>query len=472
MIPVEQHHKFSQYLHRVYLSDTPIAGEMNLLCFDGSQIRVFGWVSKHINANGEEEFQSAWLDITDRYQSQKASENQRYLNALMDVYDKIFEFCWNEDTVKCVFSEDESHFKEYENIAVKTEDALNKWLIEAVVPEQQENVRQFFLSYLKRSPKNGRPYQIDYQAFSKNRVKQYTGLFIKQDDSTSYFCCREIKNANAIALKKENDYLRNLIMQFSDGIAAFEVSTQMEVKPLYYSENVYRFFGYKKDDWMKLAEKFTPLESFVQYSDVSYEQFVNLLKEGESQFTYTDYKTQQKRVIKAICSEKDQNSHFSRFVMLYQVDMGMDEYHKQVSIRTFGYFDVFVDGTPIAFRNQKSKELFALLVDRRGGFVSSQEAISFLWEDEPVNTITLARYRKVALRLKNTLEEYGISDVIEAVQGKRRIVMGKVDCDLYNYLSRNEEYAHLFNGNYLTNYSWAEMTLAALENRRNEGEYE
>ena len=123
-----------------------------------------------------------------------------------------------------------------------------------------------------------------------------------------------------------------------------------------------------------------------------------------------------------------------------------------------------MDDKPIAFRNKKSKELFALLVDRRGGYVSSEEAISFLWEDEAVNAVTLSRYRKVALRLKNILEEYGITDVIESIDGKRRIVTEKVRCDLYDYLSQKEEFAQLFKGSYLTNYSWGETTLGELLN--------
>ena len=137
---------------------------------------------------------------------------------------------------------------------------------------------------------------------------------------------------------------------------------------------------------------------------------------------------------------------------------------EKIYIRTFGYFDVFVEGNPIAFRNKKSKELFALLVDRRGGYVSSDEAISFLWEEESVNSVTLARYRKVALRLKNILEEYGIADIVESVDGKRRIVTEKIRCDLYDYLSRKDEFAQLFKGSYLTNYSWGEMTLGELLN--------
>ena len=149
--------------------------------------------------------------------------------------------------------------------------------------------------------------------------------------------------------------------------------------------------------------------------------------------------------------------------MLYNLDAKEPEAPvSRVRIRTFGYFDVFVDERPIAFRNEKSKELLALLVDRRGGFVSSDEAIGFLWENEPVTSVTLARYRKVALRLKNLLEEYGISDVVESINGKRRLAAEKVQCDLYEYLSGKKECAALFKGSYLTNYSWGETTLAEL----------
>ena len=104
------------------------------------------------------------------------------------------------------------------------------------------------------------------------------------------------------------------------------------------------------------------------------------------------------------------------------------------------------------------------MVDRRGGFVTGEEAIAFLWEDEPASTLTLSRYRKVALRLKNTLEEYGVSDILETVNGKRRIAVEKVRCDLYDYLSGKKEYSQSFKGSYLTNYSWSENTLGELLN--------
>jgi len=211
------------------------------------------------------------------------------------------------------------------------------------------------------------------------------------------------------------------------------------------------------------------VEHFVAYSEAAFDEFDELLKNGEAEFTYFDYKTERERKVKAICSQRTQTGKTSRYVMLYALEEPGEKARKgaeaqTVAIRTFGYFDVFVGGRPIAFRNKKSKELLALLVDRRGGYITSEEAIGFLWEEEPVNAMTLARYRKVALRLKNTLEEYGISDIIASVDGKRRIVMEKVECDLYHYLSGKKEYAQSFKGSYLTNYSWGETTLGELSN--------
>ena len=476
MVPMEERRRFSKYLNRVYSADAPIAGEMTVLRCDGTRAHIFGWVTKCINERGEEEFQSVCMDITERYQTRKTSESQRYLRALEDVYDKIFEFNLDANTVRCLHCGEKSYMKRFENIAMQIEDALEKWLVASVSPKQQDAVRRFFGDFCQKRLHgvDGKPPQITYNARSTDdHIKQYTGVFIKVDESVSFYCCREIKDLdNATALELENTQLkekmRDLVMQFSDGLAAFEVSSEGLVKPLYANENVCEFFGYTQEEWLPLTECFTPLGNFVAHSEVAYEDFAELLRTGEAEFTYFDYKSETERKIKAICSEKEPNVNASRYVMLYAVGENAAAAKRtlpekrMVSIRTFGYFDVFVGDCPIAFRKKKSKELFALLVDRKGGYVTSEEAIGFLWEDEPANTLTLSRYRKVALRLKSTLEEYGISDVIESVDGKRRIVMDKVECDLYQYLSGKEEYAQLFKGSYLTNYSWSEITLGEL----------
>lgn len=472
MIPMEERRRFSKYLNRVYSADAPLSGEMTLLRCDGTRATIFGWVSKCVNEQGEAEFQSVCMDITEQYRERKSAEAKQYLKAISDVYEKIFEFNIAANTVKCLYCEDSSSFKKFENVAVQMDDALEKWIINAVVEGERDSVRTFFKDFSQKRlySTDAKPPQITYSAKSSDgRIKQYNGLFIKVDESVSFYCCRSVSDTS----KEKNGILKESMPKTAkqfDGLAAFEVSPQGLVKPLYVSENVYSFFGYTEKEWISLMANPVPVDNFVEYSEASYDDFRELLRSGEAEFTYFDYQLEKERKMKAICSQREYNGNSPRYVMLYSVDDSEPSERKNlpekrtVSIRTFGYFDVFVGDKPIAFRNKKAKELFALLVDRKGGYVSSEEAISFLWENEPVNTVTLARYRKVALRLKNTLEEYGISYVIESVDGKRRIIMENVQCDLYNYLSGKEEYAQLFKGSYLTNYSWGETTLGELSN--------
>lgn len=476
MVPMEERRRFSEYLQRVYRAEGPIAGEMALLRCDGTRAHVMGWVTKGVNSRGEAEFQSVCMDITHQRQARKDAEASRYLEALAEVYDKIFEFNLEASTVKCLHCEDVSSFKQFEGVAMQMEEALEKWILQAVAQGDREEIRRFFADFCRKKfyEPGAKPPQLAYQALSSDgEAHPYIGIFIKVDEATSFYCCRHIQESgDAAALRRENDQLKtgmkDLVTQFTDGLAAFEVTAEGLVKPLYASENVREFFGYTKDEWLPLMERATPLESFTAYSEAAYGEFTALLENGEAEFSYFDHQTKTERRIRAICSQRAPRGDSPRYVMLYSVEGGepgernsLPE-NRGVSIRTFGYFDVFVGERPIAFRNKKAKELFALLVDRRGGYVTSEEAISFLWEEEPVNTVTLSRYRKVALRLKNTLEEYGISNIMESVDGKRRIVPERVKCDLYDYLSGGEAYAQLFRGSYLTNYSWGEMTLGEL----------
>lgn len=474
LIPMEDRQRFAAYLERVMSSSSPVVGEMTVLRCDGSRANLLGWVVKCTNANGVEEFQSVCMDVTERQREKEALETKRYIDALCEIYDKIFEYDLKNDSVNCLYSSNSPVFRNIENIPMRMEEATERWITARVVPDDAERVRAFFGDFMQRRlyGEENKPPQITYRARSSDGgEKIYSGIFLKTDTDVSLYCCRCVPdNASADSLRSAynslRENMRGIIMHFTDGIAAFEVKDQL-VTPLYASDNVCEFFGYAREEWLYSMKNATPIKDFVSRSDASYEDFERLLRTGEAEFTYFDLESETTRRIRAVCSEKSLDPALPRYVMLYNVepDAYQEEEHSvvpTVTIRTFGYFDVFVNERPIAFRNKKAKELFALLVDRRGGFVSSEEAISFLWEDETVNPLTLARYRKVALRLKNTLEEYGISDAVESVDGKRRIVVERVSCDLYSYLSGKEEYATLFKGSYLTNYSWGENTLAQL----------
>lgn len=474
MIPIEERRRFALYLNRVYTAGVPIAGEITVMRCNGTRAHLFGWVTKAVNEQGTEEFQSVCMDVTERHREKILNEEKRYLKALNDIYDKIFKYDLSNNTVNCLDSHNSPMFKWLENIPMQMEDATEKWITGTVIEEDRERVREFFNAFRRKNLyKSGEaPPQICYKARSSSgKIKTYSGIFLKMNESISFYCCRCVPDSEETeALKSENislkETVQELVSRFKEGIAAFEVRKDY-VTPLYASDNVCEFFGFSKEEWLPLMQNSTLIKDFVSRSKVDYEDFAELLRTGEAEFTYYDLGIKDERRIKAICSPKSPEAS-PRYVMLYNIGGSTTLPDLEtagsptVYIRTFGYFDVFVGEKPIPFRNKKSKELLALLVDRRGGYITSEEAIGFLWEDEPVSPVTLARYRKVALRLKNTLEEYGISDVVESVDGKRRIVMENVKCDLYDYLSGNEKDSQLFKGSYLTNYSWGETTLAEL----------
>lgn len=58
-IPIEERRRFAGYLERVKQNGGPIAGEMTVLRWDGTKAYLFGWVTKCVNEDGVEEFQSA-----------------------------------------------------------------------------------------------------------------------------------------------------------------------------------------------------------------------------------------------------------------------------------------------------------------------------------------------------------------------------------------------------------------------------
>ena len=468
MIPPEQRPSFARYIDRVYHADAPIAGELTVLRADGSKAQLFGWATKCLDAQGREEIQSVCMDVTDRTRRKKEAQARRYLDALTEVYDLIIGCDAAAGTLTFLSGKCLPGFRQLEGLAMRWDQALEKWLSEAVAPEDRPRLRAFFQALAHPPAPSQAPPRIDFQGLADGRTACYTGIYLRLDEPVGWFCCRQLTaQAEAEQLRTENtalkEDLQQLVMCFTDGLAAFMVRGNM-VTPLYASDNVCEFFGISKDQWLTMMRTGTPIRDFVARSEGSYGDFAELLQTGEREFTYFDLHTETERRIRAICSPKEPVDGAARYIMLYKVDEQDPPVQAPspdpVIIRTFGYFDVFVGEKPIAFRNKKSKELLALLVDRRGGYVTSEEAISVLWEDEPASPVTLARYRKVALRLKNILEEYGITHIVESVDGKRRLVPGSVRCDLYEYLSGKDP--QLFKGNYLSNYSWGETTLAEL----------
>lgn len=138
---------------------------------------------------------------------------------------------------------------------------------------------------------------------------------------------------------------------------------------------------------------------------------------------------------------------------------------KKIYVRTFGRFDVFVDGVTIDFHNAKAKELFALCVDRAGGNVSMCEAIDKLWPERDYDEKVKKLYRKAVMSIKKALSENGARDVFDTSRANVYIRYDMIDCDYFKLLENPEKYHALFQGEYMFDYSWAEGTLAKILNK-------
>ncbi len=139
-------------------------------------------------------------------------------------------------------------------------------------------------------------------------------------------------------------------------------------------------------------------------------------------------------------------------------DDGSKKKTSRVRVETFGYFNVLVDGRPVNFKRSKAKELLACLVDRQGQFITRKDLFYILWEDDDYDRAKQKYLDTIIRSLKDTLDEYDISDIFEMESGQMRVVPENIDCDLYRFLARDEAAVNSFMGEYMSSYSWASTT--------------
>ena len=129
-----------------------------------------------------------------------------------------------------------------------------------------------------------------------------------------------------------------------------------------------------------------------------------------------------------------------------------------VRVRTFGGFDVFVEGRLVSFRLSKSKELLALLVDRQGLTLSRAEAFSTLWEDRPYDRSMQKQFDVIIRSMRETLREYGIGEIFELAKGRLRICPEKFECDMYRFFEGDVDAFNAYRGEYMNAYAWADLS--------------
>ena len=128
-------------------------------------------------------------------------------------------------------------------------------------------------------------------------------------------------------------------------------------------------------------------------------------------------------------------------------------------MQTFGNFEVYLDGKPLAFKYRRTKELFAYLIDRVGAMCTVGEIMGILFEDEGGSE---DYFQKLRRDLLSTLEEVKCADAIVHKRGMMGVVVTEVQCDYYDYLTKKKPLHISYFGEYMSQYSFAEHTNAQL----------
>ena len=136
-----------------------------------------------------------------------------------------------------------------------------------------------------------------------------------------------------------------------------------------------------------------------------------------------------------------------------------------VSVKTFGNFDILVDGERVNFSRSKAKELLAYLIDRKGTRVSRLDLFHILYPEEDYTRAKQKQLDVMIRSLRATLKEYRIEEILQMERGTLRVVPQEIDCDMYRLLAGDIQLENAYQGEYMASYSWACMTEGMIESK-------
>jgi two-component SAPR family response regulator len=127
--------------------------------------------------------------------------------------------------------------------------------------------------------------------------------------------------------------------------------------------------------------------------------------------------------------------------------------------RCFGAFEVFnQNGDIVCFERKKSKELLAYLLYKQGVRCTNQELHEVLFEDRTYESdIENRMYQTLVSSLTSTLKAIGAESVLQRSYGTIKLDVTKVACDWYEYLINKENTFSSYKGEFMKQYSWAEV---------------
>ena len=139
---------------------------------------------------------------------------------------------------------------------------------------------------------------------------------------------------------------------------------------------------------------------------------------------------------------------------------GIRKKEKLLTVKCFGNFEIYAKDEVLQFKRSKTKELFAFLVDRNGAGMTAKQICAVLFSEDTDDNKNVAYIRQLVLDLKNALKTVGAENVLCHDTPYYRIDTNLLKCDYFSYLETGKPE---FQGEYMTQYSWAEETCAMLQ---------
>lgn len=130
-----------------------------------------------------------------------------------------------------------------------------------------------------------------------------------------------------------------------------------------------------------------------------------------------------------------------------------------IKITAFGNFAVYVGNTPVRFRRSKSCEALAFIVDRKTPCTKKQIA-AVLFEDRAYDRSCQKYVDNILRGMIEDLKSAGAERLIIHASNSYSVNRDVCHCDYYEYLEGNKGVR--VTDEYMSQYSWAEETLAAL----------
>ena len=135
-----------------------------------------------------------------------------------------------------------------------------------------------------------------------------------------------------------------------------------------------------------------------------------------------------------------------------------------IVVNTFGSFELIVNGEEVSFGREKAKELLAYLVDKQGKSATRKELANVLFERDDYSRNTQNYLSKIIKELVIVLERVGAEKMLKRGLNSYSVDVDEFSCDLYDYEKDDvtPDELNRFQGEYMKQYSWAEVTLARL----------